>query len=468
MAKGNDKPLTVSQVCKLTGATAAQLKNWDKEGLLVARRTGHDVANNRKLYSEEDVQLVREILLYRKLGLGISRIKDVLAAPESERASFVAMRTSELRADYALIQRQIELSEALEVIDPNAFMDEFDDAANVDALVSAYEKDENLKQVLRWLRSHTEQDIERLSHELEDALLGFERLPQDADWKTVELQIVRFCDVWSKPFGWPTMGQMLVLSEMFQEIAADDGNSDRPLGIELCEDIAIAFLSAWATGTLRCLEDILANFYWFADDDLSLECVQETAKVLCALVAESGCHPHLADGELYVEQAEKFVKICDEVFDLLEDVALDESIGRYLCLDELYSVDGPVLETVKQLIEAHVGGSLERWLTKGGREQIERRIREWADALNLRFEWTLFEELSSGIKDWHEKTSDEEYACLFRSWIENHYECAFADPPEARWANEEEHCLVEKMTRAYVQQVEAREETTSFALEIDE
>lgn len=45
MDESNDKLLTVAQVHELTGITAAQLKNWDKEGVLVARRSGEGIAN---------------------------------------------------------------------------------------------------------------------------------------------------------------------------------------------------------------------------------------------------------------------------------------------------------------------------------------------------------------------------------------------------------------------------------------
>lgn len=68
MDESNDKLLTVAQVHELTGITAAQLKNWDKEGVLVARRSGEGIANNRKLYTMDDVRRAQEILLYRKLG----------------------------------------------------------------------------------------------------------------------------------------------------------------------------------------------------------------------------------------------------------------------------------------------------------------------------------------------------------------------------------------------------------------
>lgn len=67
---------TVSQVADVTGVTAAQLKNWDKTGVLVAKRTGDGVANNRKLYSRDDIDTVQEILLYRSLGFGLEEIKE--------------------------------------------------------------------------------------------------------------------------------------------------------------------------------------------------------------------------------------------------------------------------------------------------------------------------------------------------------------------------------------------------------
>lgn len=170
MDESNDKLLTVAQVHELTGITAAQLKNWDKEGVLVARRSGEGIANNRKLYTMDDVRRAQEILLYRKLGFSLDRIKEVFAAPETERASLVAMRTDELKEDYAYIQKQIELSSALEVVGPDSLMDELVDVEGPDGLIDAYERDKNLRQWIRWSRSHTDRDIEKIKAELQGAL----------------------------------------------------------------------------------------------------------------------------------------------------------------------------------------------------------------------------------------------------------------------------------------------------------
>ena len=87
--KSEPDMLEVRQVCELTGATARQLRTWDERGLLQAQRTGEQVANNRKLFTADDVERVQEILLLRKLGLGLDDIRAILEAPDEERRTSI-------------------------------------------------------------------------------------------------------------------------------------------------------------------------------------------------------------------------------------------------------------------------------------------------------------------------------------------------------------------------------------------
>ena len=54
-------PMTAGQVSKLTGVTTRALQHYDEKGLLCPRRSGEGVANNRKLYSPEDVDRLNQI-----------------------------------------------------------------------------------------------------------------------------------------------------------------------------------------------------------------------------------------------------------------------------------------------------------------------------------------------------------------------------------------------------------------------
>ena len=461
MNEGNDKLLTVAQVHELTGITAAQLKNWDKEGVLVAQRTGEGVANNRKLYTMDDVQRAREILLYRKLGFSLYRIKEIIAAPESERASLVAARTSELREDYAHIKKQIELSSALEVADLDSLMDALVGAEGPEMLIDAYERDRNLNQLIRWSRSHTDRDNERANAEIREALEGLAQMPDGATWEQVKAQIARFCDAWSRPFGWPTVRQMLIFHSIFSEMTEDGGQVDIPFDAKTCESIADAFLLGWASSMLKVMEDILAILYLNACEGVSIEQVRETAEVLQAMAAEYSHQPHAPNDELSSGHAAEFIRVIESLFQLLEDVALDEGLERYLHLDELYAVDGPGLETARHIVIAHVEGCLETWFSDGGAMEIEQRIGAWLDALESHWEAMTCDDADGVWADCCERHGADEELGQFVTWIKEHYACVLADPPEARWASEEEDCAVEKKTREYVEQMELEEEEAS-------
>ena len=458
MDEGNDKLLTVAQVHELTGITAAQLKNWDKEGVLVARRSGEGIANNRKLYTMDDVRQAREILLYRRLGFSLDRIKEILAASEEERTSLVAMRTDELKEDYAHIQKQIELSSALEVASLDSLMDGLAGVKGPDGLIDAYERDRNLRQWIRWSRSHTDRDIERINAELQDALEDLVHVPDDAPWELVKAHIARFCDTWSKSIGWPTVGQMLAFHFTFAEMVEAGEDADGLFDAVACESLAEAFRLAWASSALKCMEDILAVLYWNTCEGVSSEPVHETAKVLRAAVAEFSYRPHMSDGSLSPEQVTEFVEITRAIFELLEEVALDEGLERYLHLDELYAVDGPGLETARHITEAWVEGRPESWLSDGGASEIEQRIDAWIDALRLQWERVTHD---GSQADCPGSLDEEEQVERFSAWVEKHYACSFADPPEARWASEEEDCVVEKRTRDFAQRMESEGKMTT-------
>lgn len=56
-------PMTAGQVAKLTGVTTRALQHYDEKGLLCPKRSGEGVANNRKLYSPEDVDRLKQIVV---------------------------------------------------------------------------------------------------------------------------------------------------------------------------------------------------------------------------------------------------------------------------------------------------------------------------------------------------------------------------------------------------------------------
>ena len=90
-------PMTAGQVAKLTGVTTRALQHYDEKGLLCPERSGEGVANNRKLYSPEDIDRLKQIVVLGSYGF---ELKDMPPILDGERSltDALADRIEELRA----------------------------------------------------------------------------------------------------------------------------------------------------------------------------------------------------------------------------------------------------------------------------------------------------------------------------------------------------------------------------------
>lgn len=66
--------MKINDVEKLLGITKANIRFYEKEGLLTPGRT----ENGYREYSEADIARLKEIVIYRKLGIPVQQIEDIL------------------------------------------------------------------------------------------------------------------------------------------------------------------------------------------------------------------------------------------------------------------------------------------------------------------------------------------------------------------------------------------------------
>ena len=70
---------TTSALAKLSGITPKTLRYYDKIGLLSPQRNED---NDYRIYSQEEVELLQQILFYRELGMELSEIKKIVYAKD--------------------------------------------------------------------------------------------------------------------------------------------------------------------------------------------------------------------------------------------------------------------------------------------------------------------------------------------------------------------------------------------------
>jgi DNA-binding transcriptional MerR regulator len=70
---------TVSGLAKLAGVSTRTLRYYDECGLLPTRRNS---SNGYRVYDQEGVDRLQQILFYRELGVGLDEIARILSAPD--------------------------------------------------------------------------------------------------------------------------------------------------------------------------------------------------------------------------------------------------------------------------------------------------------------------------------------------------------------------------------------------------
>jgi DNA-binding transcriptional MerR regulator len=79
-----EEPLTVGRVAELAGVTVRTLHHYDEIGLVQASAR---TAAGYRAYSAGDVERLREVLAYRRLGFGLREIADLVGDPSTDATS---------------------------------------------------------------------------------------------------------------------------------------------------------------------------------------------------------------------------------------------------------------------------------------------------------------------------------------------------------------------------------------------
>jgi len=80
---------TVGTVARLSGLTVRTLHHYDEIGLLTPSERGE---NGYRLYTDEDIERLRKILVYRELSLGLDEIKTIVNDAKDASESLLAER----------------------------------------------------------------------------------------------------------------------------------------------------------------------------------------------------------------------------------------------------------------------------------------------------------------------------------------------------------------------------------------
>lgn len=114
---------SISQVARLTGISIRTLQYYDEIGLL---KPSELTASGYRLYNDEALQTLQQILLFKELGFSLKEIKEILENPDFDRIAAFKKQKELFLLKRNRINRLIELLERLEQGEACMSFKEFD------------------------------------------------------------------------------------------------------------------------------------------------------------------------------------------------------------------------------------------------------------------------------------------------------------------------------------------------------
>jgi len=114
----------ITEVCKMLGITSRTLRFYEEKGIIQSTTIG---TSSRRRYSEEQLSLIKNILVLRTLGLSVKAISE-LQAKETDLKEAVLSKRAEIYASIESRVREINLlNEALSALDSgkNIFIEDW-------------------------------------------------------------------------------------------------------------------------------------------------------------------------------------------------------------------------------------------------------------------------------------------------------------------------------------------------------
>ena len=122
---------TVSQVAKLTGISIRTLQYYDEIGLL---KPSELTSSGYRLYDDEILQTLQQILFFKELGFQLKEIKEILEKPDFDKITVYKKQKELLLLKRNRIDRLIQLLSRLEKGEQCMSFKEFDLSEYINAL----------------------------------------------------------------------------------------------------------------------------------------------------------------------------------------------------------------------------------------------------------------------------------------------------------------------------------------------
>lgn len=189
---------TVSQIEHMTGVTRAMLIDYEKKGVLVPKRSGSNVANNRRLYDDADIERLKKIVALLSYGFTLKEIKELLDDPNTDFVGALQAQTKKLRRKEGRLHDLILFAKFVGITNTELFEGLMSGPEDLDALADFSRSREQYESSLSKLEKASEEEVEAMFGALRGIIHDFSLLSHTEGFAGMERQVEKFRLWWDE------------------------------------------------------------------------------------------------------------------------------------------------------------------------------------------------------------------------------------------------------------------------------
>lgn len=336
------KYYSVKEVMELTGVSRDMLIEYEKRGLIHPFRTG-DVANNRRLYREEDIDDLGRVVALRAYDFSLNDIERILGDEQADVQCILKEQLEVLRRRENHLRNLILFAKFIDITDTELFAGILEGPTTIDDLADAVRETELYQKTVQRLQSVTDEELQRMMDELYDIVEHLMTLSEEEGFRGVERCIDQYFAWWGEnviAFGdvgylgfWAIFEDDSLLAAMAEELGEEMTSAD----------IQMFAFYVYAKRLLLQTQERIWSVAHLAEKDVvaALEAARPLADEVLAVMfgANRGGF------------TEEMREVCASVLGYLRGMVEDEELRTYIDPVGAITLDASALKKAQSVVE---------------------------------------------------------------------------------------------------------------------
>lgn len=322
------------QISRMFEIKETTLRFYEREGLVVPA-IAEGGSNNRRAYSEEDIERLHRLVILREYGLDLDTCKQVLDE-EIDLADALETQLEELLREANRIRNLILFTKFLQITDSDLIYGLEFGPGDIDAFADYVRETELYRTAMSRIKSYNDDELHQMFAQLDDIIHDFVTVDPDLGFMEIETIIDRFCNWWDVNVAPISEVGYLGFWVIFEDDSVIVSEVEQVGGETASSSLQMHAFYVWMKRLLTESSSLMSSIAANAKSDIVLAMAQ--IDELTSLI----------NSKMGVDS--NYIEFIGYILDCMTSMLSDEELVRYLNIENPSAGMAKDIQTVKEVL----------------------------------------------------------------------------------------------------------------------